>query len=150
MDGESSRVLILAQCLHLWVWDGETKQLKMTGLDSSSSTLGKMLSLMPERLDFPSFLTYLTAHTSLLSSREQIAEAFTAFDKKDEGFIDYTELKLELMQKGPSRMTEEQIHAILGSFIEKVGKHKGKVSYIRVLDAMMGDRKRQGEGMKAN
>jgi Ca2+-binding EF-hand superfamily protein len=98
-----------------------------------------MLSLLPKRLDFPAFLTRITSQTSLLSSRDQLVEAFITFDEKDNGFVDYAELKRDLSQSGPQRLTEKQIDEVLSGFVEKVGKNKGEICYHKLLDAMTGD-----------
>jgi len=98
---------------------------------------------MPYRLDFPAFLTYITSQLSVLSHRDELREALTAFDEKDSGFLDYNEFKRDLSQGGPKRLTGEQIDLVLSGFVEKVGKNKGRLSYDRLLDAMMGDQSNQ-------
>lgn len=89
-------------------------------------------------LDFPAFLTYITSLQCQLSSREDLAGAFTSFDESDSGYINFEDLKNDLMKTGPKRMTEEQVNITLRGFVEKTGKNKGKVLYIKFLDAVMG------------
>ena len=109
------------------------------GQDSSSAALKKMFSMMHTPLDFPVFLTYITSLKCQLSSREDLAGAFTSFDENDGGHIDLDDLKNDLMTTGPKRMTDEQVNVALKGFVEKTGKNKGKVSYMKFLDAVMGD-----------
>jgi Ca2+-binding EF-hand superfamily protein len=111
------------------------------GLDASPTTVENMFSVMPHRLDFPAFLTHITSQLSLFSSRDQLTGAFTAFDEKDIGFIDYNELTHNLTQSGPQRLREEQVDGALSGFVERVGKNKGKLSYGKLMDAMLGDQK---------
>jgi len=104
-----------------------------------------MLSLLSSPLDFPAYMTHLTYLKSQVSSREELAGAFTAFDEKDSGFIEFSDLKHELMSTGPHRMTEEQVETALRGFVEKAGKNKGKVSYGKFLDMMMGEQRNSRE-----
>lgn len=98
-----------------------------------------MLSMMHTPLEFPVFLTYITSLKSQLSSREELASAFTSFDEHDSGYIDLDDLKSDLMTIRPKRMTEDQVNVALRGFLEKTGKNKGKVSYLKFLDVVMGD-----------
>ena len=91
-------------------------------------------------LDFPVFLTYITSLKSQLSTKEDLAGAFTSFDENDSGYIDFDDLKNALMTTGPKRMTEEQVNAGLKGFVEKTGKNKGRISYMKFLDTVMGER----------
>lgn len=91
-------------------------------------------------LDFPVFLTYITSLKSQLSTREYLAGAFTSFDENDSGYIDFDDLKNDLMTSGPKRMTEEQVNSALKEFFEKTGKNKGRILYTKFLDAAMGER----------
>jgi len=75
---------------------------------------------------------------SQLSSHEDIIGAFTSFDEGDNGYVDFEELKKELMTSGPKRMSEADVESVLGRFVEKTGKNKGKVAYNKFLDAMVG------------
>jgi len=95
--------------------------------------------MVPSPLEFPAFLTYITSVKSQISSRHELIGAITSFDENDSGYIDFEEIKRELMSTGPKRMTEEQVNAALQGFVERTGKNKGKVSYARFLDSMMGD-----------
>ena len=114
----------------------------MPGLDISSHPLKKMSSMMHTPLDFPVFLTYITSLISQLSTREDLADAFTSFDENDSGYIAFDDLKNALMTTGPKRMTEEQVDTALKGFIEKTGKNKGRISYTKFLDTVMGERTR--------
>ena len=98
-----------------------------------------MVSMVPNPFEFPAFLTYITSLKSQLSSRHELVGALTSFDENDGGYIDFEDIKLELMSTGPKRMTEGQINAALQGFVERTGKNKGKVSYTRFLDSMMGE-----------
>jgi Ca2+-binding EF-hand superfamily protein len=100
-----------------------------------------MFSLLPTPLDFPAYITYLSSLKSQASSREDLTGAFTAFDETDSGFVTYSDLKSDLMITGPRRMTEEQVDKTLRPFVEKTGKNRGKLSYTKFLDAMMGAEK---------
>ena len=91
-------------------------------------------------LEFPVFLTYIASLKSQLSSREDLAGAYTSFDENDIGYIDFEDLKNDLITTGPKRMTEEQVNMALKGFVEKTGKNKGKVSYMKFLDAVMGEK----------
>jgi Ca2+-binding EF-hand superfamily protein len=110
------------------------------GQDSSLHALKKMFSMMRTPLDFPVFLTYITSLKSQLSTRDDLAGAFTSFDENDSGYIDFDDLKNDLMTTGPKRMTEEQVNTALKGFVEKTGKNKGKILYLKFLDTMMGER----------
>ena len=109
------------------------------GQDSSSHVLEKMFSMMHTPLDFPVFLTYITSLKSQLSTQEDLAGAFTSFDEIDSGYIDFDDIKNDLMTTGPKRMTEEQVNTALKGFVEKTGKSRGRISYIKFLDAVMGE-----------
>jgi Ca2+-binding EF-hand superfamily protein len=109
------------------------------GQDNSSTTLKKMLSMVHTPLEFPVFLTYITSLKSQLSSRQDLAGAFTSFDENDGGYIDLDDLKKDLMTTGPKRMTEEQVNFALKGFVETTGKNKGKVPYLKFLDTVMGE-----------
>ena len=109
------------------------------GQDSSAHVLEKMFSMMHTPLDFPVFLTYITSLKSQLSTREDLAGAFTSFDENDSGYIDFDDIKNDLMTTGPKRMTEEQVNTALKGFVEKPGKSRGRISYIKFLDAVMGE-----------
>jgi|SRR5271156_1888037 len=109
------------------------------GQDSSSTALKKMFSMLNTPLDFPVFLTHVTSLKSYLSARQDLAGAFTSFDENDAGYVDFEDLKNDLMTTGPQRMTEEQINSALKGFVEKTGKNKGKLSYVKFIDAVMGD-----------
>jgi len=98
-----------------------------------------MFSILHKPVDFPVFLTYITSLKSQISSREDLIGAFTSFDENDSGYIDFEDLKNGLMNSGPERITEEQVNIALKGFVEKTGKNKGKISYVKFLDAMMGD-----------
>jgi len=103
-----------------------------------------MLSIIPSPLEFPALLTYITSLKSQMSSRHELIGALTSFDESDNGYIDFEDIRRELMTTGPKRMTEDQVNAALQGFIERTGKYKGKVSYTRFLDSMMGDQTAQG------
>ena len=111
----------------------------LVGQDTSSASLRNMLSMVPSPLEFPAFLTYITSLKSQISSRHELIGALTSFDESDSGYIDFEDIKLELMRTGAKRMTEDQVNAALQGFVERTGKNKGKVSYARFLDSMMGD-----------
>src|SRR5271156_6527953 len=105
--------------------------------DTSPTSLKHYFSLLNPPVDFPAFMTYITSLKSQLSSREDIVGTFTSFDEGDNGYVDFEELKTELMTSGPKRMGEEDVESVLGRFVEKTGKNKGKVAYNKFLDAMM-------------
>jgi Ca2+-binding EF-hand superfamily protein len=111
----------------------------ISGQDSSSLILRKMLSSLNDPLDFPAFLTYITSLKSQISSRTDLTNAFISFDENDGGFIDFEDIKNDLITSGAERLTEGQVNMALGGFVEKTGKNKGKVSYVKFLDAMIGD-----------
>ena len=94
--------------------------------------------MLPTPIDFPVFLTYVTSLKSQISTPEDLANAFTSFDENDSGYIDFEDLKNDLMNSGPQRMTEEQVNVVLKGFVEKTGKNKGRISYMKFLDEMMG------------
>ena len=87
-----------------------------------------MLSMLHSPLDFPVFLTHITSVKSQMSSQEELAGAFSSLDETDGGYIDFEEVKGDLMTSGPDRMTEEQVNTALGGFVEKTGRNKGKVA----------------------
>src|SRR5271169_4133596 len=98
-----------------------------------------MFSMMHTPLEFPVFLTYISSLKSQLSSRHDLAGAFTSFDENDGGYIDLDDLRNDLIMTGPKRMTEEQVNLALKGFVETTGKNKGKVSYMKFLDTVMGE-----------
>lgn len=100
-----------------------------------------MFSLVPSTLDFPAFLTYINSLKTQISDPDDVAGAFTAFDEKDSGYIDYAELKYALMNTGTERMTEEMVDISLSGFVERSGKNKGKVAYQKLLDNLLGDQR---------
>jgi Ca2+-binding EF-hand superfamily protein len=116
-----------------------TKRINIPGLDSSPTNIKKMLSELYTPLDFPTFLTYITSLKSQISSHEELVNAFTSFDDHDSGYINADILRNDLTTTGPQRMTNEQVDAALRGFIEKTGKHKGKIAYIKFLEAMTGE-----------
>jgi Ca2+-binding EF-hand superfamily protein len=100
-----------------------------------------MLSSLPSPIDFPAFLTYLTNLAQETSPRDEIIGAFTAFDENDSGFVDYEELKKELVGSGSRRMTSQQVESVLGAYVERTGRNKGRVGYGRMIDSVLGERK---------
>lgn len=108
------------------------------GQDNSSAAIRKAFSMLPTPVDFPGFLTYVTSLKSQISTPEDLANAFISFDESDSGYIDFEDLKNDLMNSGPQRMTEEQVNVVLKGFVEKTGKNKGRISYMKFLDEMMG------------
>ena len=100
-----------------------------------------MLSSLPSPIDFPAFLTHLTTLAQTTSPRDEIIGAFTAFDENDSGYIDYEELKRELVSSGNKRMTMEQVEGILGAQVERTGRNRGRVGYGRFCDSVLGERK---------
>jgi Ca2+-binding EF-hand superfamily protein len=100
-----------------------------------------MFSLVTSTVDFPAFLTYVNSLKSQISEPDDVGGAFTAFDEKDSGYIDYAELKYTLMNTGTEKMTEELVDVSLGGFVERSGKNKGKVAYQKLLDNMLGDQR---------
>jgi Ca2+-binding EF-hand superfamily protein len=111
----------------------------LLGQDTSSSSLRKMLSMVPTPIEFPAFMTYITSLKSQISSRHELVGALTSFDENDSGYIEFEDIKCELVNTGPKRMTEDQVNVALQGFVEKTGKNKGKVLYAKFLDSMMGD-----------
>ena len=111
------------------------------GLDNSLSSTRQMLSSLPSPIDFPTFLTHITNLSSTVSSRDEIIGAFTAFDEHDSGFVDYEELKRELMSSGRHRLTVDQVESVLGGSVERTGRNRGRVGYGRFIDSVLGERK---------
>jgi Ca2+-binding EF-hand superfamily protein len=97
-----------------------------------------MFARLPAPVDFPAFLTHVTSLSATLSRRDDLASAFSAFDEKDNGLVDYAKLKYDLMNSGPKRMTEDEVDSCLQPFVERMGKNKGKVSYTKLLDSVLG------------
>src|SRR5271170_4961543 len=81
----------------------------LVGQDTSSASLRNMLSMVPSPLEFPAFLTYITSVKSQISSRHELIGAITSFDENDSGYIDFEEIKRELMSTGPKRSEERRI-----------------------------------------
>jgi Ca2+-binding EF-hand superfamily protein len=100
-----------------------------------------MFAGMPTPLNFPAYLTHLASLKSQVTSREDLTDAFSAFDENDSGCIDYNDIKNELMMTGPQRMTEDQVENALRAFVERTGRNRGKVSYTKFLDALMGEQR---------
>lgn len=111
------------------------------GLDNSPTQTKQMLSSLPSPIDFPTFLTHLTNLTSTTSPRDEIIGAFTAFDENDSGYVNYEELKRELVGSGNRRMTVEQVEGTLGGVVERTGRNRGRVGYGRLVDGVLGERK---------
>jgi Ca2+-binding EF-hand superfamily protein len=91
-------------------------------------------------LDFPAFLTHITSVKSQISSQQELAGAFSSLDHSDSGYIDFEEVKRDLMTTGSKRMSEDQVSAALGGFVERTGRNKGKIAYGRFLEAVYGER----------
>ena len=118
-----------------------TLELIRVGLDNSPMQTKQMLASLPWPIDFPTFLTHITNLSSTTSPRDEIIGAFTAFDENDSGFIDYEELKRELVGSGSRRMTVEEIENVLGGQVERTGRNRGRVGYGRFVDGVLGERK---------
>src|SRR5579859_149155 len=112
------------------------------GLDNSPMQIKQMLTSLPSPIDFPTFLTHLTNLSSTTTPRDEIIGAFTAFDENDSGFIDYEELKRELVGSGSRRMTVEEVDNVLGGQVERTGRNRGRIGYGRFVDGVLGERKR--------
>lgn len=144
IDGDNDGVLterdLSSMLRSVGIYHNRTKDVNILGFDSSSASLKKMFSLLHTPLDFPTFLTYITSLKSQISSYEELVSAFTSFDDHDSGYITIDVLRNDLTTTGPHRMTDEQVETALRGFLEKTGKHKGKIAYSKFLEAVTGEK----------
>ncbi|KAK9469746.1 hypothetical protein V1512DRAFT_200164 [Lipomyces arxii] len=107
--------------------------LSSLGQNPSSQSVNDMLAQMPSPLQFPAYLTSMSAILSRFSRKEQLVSAFSAFDEDDNGQADVAELKESLIDNG---FEEAEIERCFKPYIKK---HMGKerLLYKDLADAMI-------------
>lgn len=70
------------------------------GQEPSDEYLQQMLSSVGSPLTFSSYLTVMSGKLNELSSREELLEAFSAFDEENKGYFDHGELEALLEERG--------------------------------------------------
>ncbi|KAK9352541.1 hypothetical protein V1523DRAFT_413633 [Lipomyces doorenjongii] len=78
------------------------QMLTSLGQYPSSQTISDMMARMPSPLQFPSYLTAMSSILCQFSSKEELMNAFSAFDDDDSGQADIQELRDALIEAGVS------------------------------------------------
>ncbi|RPA74842.1 EF-hand [Ascobolus immersus RN42] len=78
-------------------------------------------STLPKPFTLPAFITLLSQAMNGLSEKEDLMQAFEAFDEHDDGVADMGELMEALTTEG-ERMTREEVErAVSGGFVKRRG-----------------------------
>lgn len=101
--------------------------------DPTDEHLEQMLSSVGSPLTFSSYLTAMSGKLSQLSSREELMEAFSAFDEENKGYFDSGELETLLEERG---MDRKDIQEALKGFTGYSGyKYKDFVNVLHTSPA---------------
>ena len=92
-----------------------------TGQETNPSTVSQFFPPgAPQTMNMPSFLNILSSLLGPLSSRQELANAFAAFDDDDSGQIDVGELRDALLHTGPESgerpLNEREVNQVIGGF----------------------------------
>lgn len=80
----------------------------------SSQTLDSMMSTLGSPLQFPVYLTAMSSILAQFASREELVNAFSAFDDDDNGAADVEELREALVGSG---LKAEEVDACFKPFV---------------------------------
>ncbi|KAK9381540.1 uncharacterized protein V2V93DRAFT_367220 [Kockiozyma suomiensis] len=90
------------------------QMLTSLGQMPSSQTLDSMMSTLGSPLQFPVYLTAMSSILAQFASREELVNAFSAFDDDDNGAADVEELREALVGSG---LKAEEVDACFKPFV---------------------------------
>lgn len=102
------------------------------GGPKDDAELDRMLSQLPNPLNFAAYFTAMTNMLTDMSSRDDLIGALATFDEGDSGKIDVKELK-DALTSGKDAMTEAEVDAVVQAY-----SRNGKFNYNGFVESIAG------------